>query len=286
MNEEDIIDEVIQKVVESAPHISSGLLHRREYVGEENPSEEKVMEADVWANEFLKEKITSINGVGEYASEEEHEITDCGSGLSVAIDPLDGSSNIPTNNLVGTIVGIYDGKLPCKGTSLVASFYVLYGPLTSVTVARNNQVDEFVVEERKGDKVELYKASEDIIVSDPKVYGFGGNKGWFDDFRKFEQDISEKYKLRYGGALVGDFNQMLHHGGVFGYPAKEDYKNGKYRLLFEGNPMAYIIKSAGGSSTDGEKSVLEVEAEELHQRTPFFAGHSKMIKEIEDLELK
>ena len=285
-DEERIVDEVIRKVAESAPHISSGLLHRREYVGEENPSEEDVMEADVWANEFLKEKITSIEGVGQYASEEEHEITDCGSGLSVAIDPLDGSSNIPTNNLVGTIVGIYEEEFPCKGTSLIASFYVLYGPLTSVTVARDGKVDEFVIEERKGDKVELYKASEDIKVSEPKIYGFGGNKGWFDNFRKLENEISEKYKLRYGGALVGDFNQMLHHGGVFGYPAKEDYENGKYRLIFEGNPMAYIIETAGGSSTNGEKSILEVEAKNLHQRTPFFAGHEELIEEIESLEVR
>lgn len=282
MEQEKVVDQVIEAVAESAPHITSGMMHRREYVGEENPSDEKMMEADVWANEFLKEKLTSIEGVGQYASEEEHEITECGEGLSVAVDPLDGSSNIPTNNLVGTIVGIYEEELPCSGENLVAAFYVLYGPLTTFTVARNGQVNEYVLEDSKSDEVELYRASEDIKVSGRNIYGFGGNKDWFDDFRELEDEMSKKYKLRYGGSLVGDFNQMLHHGGVFGYPAKQGYDEGKYRLLFEGNPMAFIAETAGGASSNGEKSILEVEAEELHQRVPFFAGHEDLVKEAVD----
>lgn len=279
---EEVVDEVIQKVAEAAPHISSGLMHRREYVGEENPSDEKMMEADVWANEFFKEKITSIEGVGQFASEEEHEVTECGEGLSVAIDPLDGSSNIPTNNLVGTIVGIYDKELPCSGENLVAAFYILYGPLTTVTVARDGQVDEFVIEESPGDEVDLYMASEDISIEGQNTYGFGGNKAWFEDFEALESELSDELKLRYGGSLVGDFNQMLHHGGVFGYPAKEEYENGKYRLLFEGNPMAFIAETAGGKASTGSGEIRNVEATEIHQRVPFFAGHTEIVDEIEE----
>ncbi|MFB6100739.1 MAG: class 1 fructose-bisphosphatase [Candidatus Nanohalobium sp.] len=282
MDNEEVVDQVIRSVAEAAPHITSGVMHRREYVGEENPSDEEVMEADVWANEFLKEKITAIEGVGEFASEEEEEVTRCGEGLSVAIDPLDGSSNIPTNNLVGTIVGIYDEELPCKGENLVAAFYVLYGPLTTFTVARGGEVNEYVLEESSGDDVELHLASEDVEISGKKTYGFGGNKDWFDEFRKMEDKISEKYKLRYGGSLVGDFNQMLHHGGVFGYPAKEGYENGKYRLMFEGNPMAFITEEAGGRASTGDERILEVEAEKVHQRIPFVAGHEDMVEEVEE----
>ncbi|QKQ98626.1 class 1 fructose-bisphosphatase [Candidatus Nanohaloarchaea archaeon] len=285
MEKEDVVDELIQKVAEAVPHISSGLMHRREYVGEENPSDEKMMEADVWANEFFKEKITSIEGVGQFASEEEHEVTDCGEGLSVAIDPLDGSSNIPTNNLVGTIVGIYDGVLPCSGEDLVAAFYILYGPLTTVTVARNGQVDEYVVEESSGDEVNLYLASEDVEIEGKKTYGFGGNKSWFESFEELEEEFSDEFKLRYGGSLVGDFNQMLHHGGVFGYPAKEGYDNGKYRILFEGNPMAFIAETAGSASSNGDRSVLDVQVDDIHQRTPFFAGHPDMVERIEERAL-
>ncbi|MFO7793732.1 MAG: class 1 fructose-bisphosphatase, partial [Candidatus Nanohaloarchaea archaeon] len=164
MSKEEVIGEVVHEVAEAAPHISSGLKRRREYVGEENPSGERQLEADVWANELLQELITSIEGVGEFASEENDEIIDCGEGLSVTIDPLDGSSNIPTNNLVGTIVGIYDGELPCKGENLVAAFYIVYGPLTTLMMARDGKVNEYVIEEVKGDQVELHLASEDIEI--------------------------------------------------------------------------------------------------------------------------
>lgn len=281
MNKDKVIDEVVQEVAEAAPHISSGLKRRREYVGEENPSGERQMEADVWANELLQELITSIEGVGEFASEENQDIIDCGEGLSVTIDPLDGSSNIPTNNLVGTIVGIYDEEIPCKGRNLVAAFYVVYGPLTTLMLARNGEVNEYVIEEVSGDRVELHLASEDLEIPEAYVYGFGGNKHWTEDFREFEENISKEYKLRYGGAFVGDINQTLHHGGLFGYPWREDAPNGKYRLLFECNPVAYIVETAGGASSDSEKSILDLEASELHQRAPFFAGEKELVRRVE-----
>ena len=281
MDKHEVAEQVFQAVAEAAPHIRSGLMHRREYVGEENPSNERQMEADVWANELLKEKITNIEGIGEIASEEEQEVIPCGEGLSVAMDPLDGSSNIPTNNLIGTIVGIYDKELPCKGENLVESFYVVYGPLISIMRAEKNQVNEYVLEEKTGDRVEPHLASEDVKLPEPYVYGFGGNKNWTKKFREFEDEISKNLKLRYGGALVGDVNQVIHQGGVFAYPKRTDAPNGKLRLLFEANPIAYIFQNAGGSSTDGENNILEIEAEELHQRTPLFIGNKELIEKAE-----
>ena len=282
MDKEEVVEEVFESVAEVTPHIRSGMLHRREYVGEENPSNERQMEADVWANEFLKEKITSIEGVGEFASEEEEEVTDCGEGLSVAIDPLDGSSNIPTNNLVGTIVGIYDEELPCKGENIVSAFYVVFGPLVTIMRSDGDEVNEYIVEEKSGDQVEIHLASEDIELPDPYVYGFGGNKNWTEEFKEFEDEVSEDLKLRYGGAFVGDINQTIHYGGIFAYPHRTDAPEGKYRLMFECNPVAFIVEAAGGSSTNAEKSVLEVEAEELHQREPFFAGNTELIEKVEE----
>ena len=282
MYKQEVADQVYEEVAELTPHIRSGLLHRREYVGEENPSDEKQMEADIWANEFLKQEITSIEGVGEFASEEEENIINCGEGLSVTIDPLDGSSNIPTNNLVGTIVGIYDEELPCKGENLISAFYVVYGPLITVMKAEDNQVNEYIVEEKPGDQVETYMASENIEMPEPHVYGFGGNKNWTEDMKQFESKISDELKLRYGGAFVGDINQTIHQGGVFGYPHRTDALDGKYRLLFECSPVAYIVEAAGGASTNTEKSILNVEAEEIHQREPFFAGDTDIIDEVED----
>ncbi|MFQ3275573.1 MAG: fructose-1,6-bisphosphatase I [Candidatus Nanohaloarchaea archaeon] len=281
MNEE-VVQEVFETVAQVAPHISSGLLKRREYVGEENPSNEKQLEADVWANEFLKEEITSIEGVGQFASEEERHITDCGEGVSVAIDPLDGSSNIPTNNLVGTIVGIYNEELPCKGRNLISAFYIVYGPLMTATKAEDGQVNEYVIEQDRNDQVDIHLASEDIELLEPYVYGIGGNKSWTEDMKDFEDDLSDELKLRYGGALVGDVNQVIHQGGIFSYPNRTDAPEGKLRLLFECNPIAFIAENAGGSSTDRERSILDVEAEELHQRTPFFVGNSELVQRVEE----
>ncbi|MFB6242360.1 MAG: class 1 fructose-bisphosphatase [Candidatus Nanosalina sp.] len=282
MNHEEIVEEVFQAVAEAAPHIRSGLLHRREYVGEENPSDEEQREADVWANELLQEQITNVEGVGELASEEEEEVIQCGEGLSVAMDPLDGSSNIPTNNLIGTIIGIYDGELPCSGENMISSFYVVYGPLISIMRVEDGQVNEYVLEEKSGDRVEPHLASENIELPEPYVYGFGGNKNWTEDFREFESEISEELKLRYGGSLVGDVNQVLHQGGIFAYPKRTDAPNGKLRLMFEANPIAYIFKHAGGASTNGDKSILQVEAEEIHQRTPLFLGNQELIDKVEE----
>jgi fructose-1,6-bisphosphatase I len=278
---EEVVQEVFEAVARVAPHISSGLLKRREYVGEENPSDEKQLEADVWANEFLKEEITSIEGVGQFASEEEEQITECGDGVSVAIDPLDGSSNIPTNNLVGTIVGIYDEDLPTKGRNLVSAFYVVYGPLMTIMKAENGRVDEYVIEQDRNDQVEIHLASEDIEIPDPYVYGIGGNKNWTEELKEFESEISEELKLRYGGALVGDVNQVIHQGGLFSYPHRTDAPEGKLRLLFECSPVAFIAETAGGSSSNGEKSILDIKAEELHQRVPFFVGNDVLIDRVE-----
>lgn len=282
MDEQEVVDKIFHAVAETAPHISSGMLHRREYVGEDNPSNEEQLEADVWANELLKEKITSIDGVGQFASEEEHEITDGGEGLAVTVDPLDGSSNIPTNNLVGTIVGVYDGQLPCKGEKLVASFYIVFGPLTTAVKA-DSSVSEYVIEEVSGDKVKIHEVGKDLKIQGPRIYGFGGgDPDWTEGFKEFADEIRQELKLRYGGALVGDVNQIVHYGGIFAYPGLRNRPEGKLRLVFEGCPMAYILESMDGASSNGEKSILEVEPEGLHQRTPLYLGNSELIERLED----
>lgn len=278
-SQESVTDEIIETVAKSTSEIRSGMVERRGYADTDNSSGEDQLEADVWANQLLRDRITSIEGVGELVSEEEKEIIDCGAGLSVAMDPLDGSSNIPANNIVGTIVGIYDEGLPCSGENLITAFYVVYGPLTTLTVARQGEVTQYAVEAE--DELKLHKAAENVSLEGEKIYGFGGNTGWFSEFRDMEDEISKKHKLRYGGALVGDFNQLLQYGGVFGYPAKEGYDNGKYRILYEGNPIAYIAETAGGASTDGKRSVLKTEVNEIHQRTPFVVGTPKLVEEVE-----
>ncbi|MFB6283016.1 MAG: class 1 fructose-bisphosphatase [Halobacteria archaeon] len=279
MSSEKTVETVIDAVTEAAPEIQAGLPGKRDYVEEDNPSGEDVLEADVWANGILRERITEIEGVGGYASEEDEEVTDCGDGYSVTVDPLDGSSNIPSNNIVGTILGIYDGSLPAKGNELVTSLYVVYGPLTSMVVADDDTVDIYVVTEEG-----RHLAEEDISIPDPSVYGFGGRRPkWTEGFREFAKVIEDELKLRYGGSMVGDVNQVINYGGIFSYPALSDRPEGKLRMQFEANPMAYIFENAGGASSDGKQSLLDAGAEELHQRTPVHLGNEELIEKLEKI---
>ena len=129
------VEAVLDVVAEAAPEIRAGLPGRRRKSDEENPSGEVVTAADVWADELLGDRVGAVDGVGTYASEEREATVDTGSGLSVACDPLDGSSNLQSNNPMGTIVGVYDAPLPAEGRDLVGAAYVLYGPITTMTAA-------------------------------------------------------------------------------------------------------------------------------------------------------
>ncbi|EFW90296.1 fructose-1,6-bisphosphatase [Haladaptatus paucihalophilus DX253] len=274
----ETVDTILATVAAAAPEIRGGLTGRRRKADEENPSGEIQMAADVWADEHLEAELTAIEGVGEFASEEREHVVDCGEGLSVAIDPLDGSSNLKSNNSMGTIVGIYDVPLPAKGTDLVASAFVLFGPITTMMVARDGSVTEYVIEDG-----EQRVVTEDVTLpDDPTVYGFGGRvPDWPEAFTAYARDVEDELKLRYGGAMIGDVNQVLTYGGVFAYPGLESRPEGKLRLQFEGNPMAYIIESAGGRSSDGEQSILDVTPEELHQRVPLHIGNAELIDRLE-----
>ncbi|WP_266077511.1 class 1 fructose-bisphosphatase [Haladaptatus caseinilyticus] len=274
----ETLDKIIDVVAASAPDIRGGLAGRRRKADEENPSGETQMAADVWADEYLESELTAIEGVGEFASEEREDVIDCGEGLSVAIDPLDGSSNIKSNNSMGTIVGVYDAPLPASGRDLVASAYVLFGPITTMVVARAGTVTEYVVEDGN-----LRPVKKDLTLPhDPVVYGFGGRvPDWTDGFADYVDEIEDELKLRYGGAMIGDINQVLTYGGVFAYPGLQSRPEGKLRLQFEGNPMAYILESAGGRSSDGEQSLLDVEPESLHQRVPVHLGNDDLIDRLE-----
>ena len=276
---DETVEAVLDVVAETAPEIRGGLPGRRTRADEENPSGESVMEADVWADELLAERIAGIEGVGTYASEERQGTVEAGSGLSVACDPLDGSSNLKSNNSMGTIVGIYDAPLPAEGRDLVAAAYVLYGPITTVMAAVDGHVTESVIEDDGTRRV----VDDDVTLpDDPTVYGFGGRvPDWTDAFADYAHEIEDELKLRYGGAMIGDVNQVMTYGGVFAYPELDSRPEGKLRLQFEGNPIGYVVESAGGRSSDGERSLLAVEATDLHQRTPVYVGNEELIERRE-----
>ena len=275
----DTVEAVLDTLAETAPEIRGGLVGRREYQDGENPSGETQLAADVHADRLLEERLLAIDGIGSYASEERDEVIEDGSGLAVAVDPLDGSSNIKPNNSMGTIVGVYDAPLPASGHDLVAAVYTLYGPITTMMAAVDGETTEYVVEDG-----ERHVATEGVELPDePTVYGFGGRvPDWTPAFTEYAREIEGELKLRYGGAMIGDVNQVLTYGGIFAYPALESNPDGKLRLQFEANPMAAIVEAAGGASSDGERSLLDVEPDDLHDRVPVHLGNRDLIDRLED----
>ncbi|WP_254767635.1 class 1 fructose-bisphosphatase [Salinilacihabitans rarus] len=275
------VDAVVSTVARSATEIRRGLVGRRGDVDEENPSGETQAEADLWADDLLAERLTAIDGVAEYASEERPEVVDAGNGrFGVAVDPLDGSSNLKSNNTMGTIFGVYDAPLPASGRDLVAGGYVLYGPITTMAVADDDGVRKYELTDEGASLVE----ADVTLPDDPLVYGFGGRvPDWPEDFRRYAREVESdpEMKLRYGGAMIADVNQVLTYGGTFAYPGLESAPNGKLRLQFEGNPIGYVIEQAGGRSSNGERSLLDVEPTELHQRTPLHVGNESLIDLLE-----
>ncbi|SEQ48247.1 class 1 fructose-bisphosphatase [Natrinema salaciae] len=279
-----VVEAVVATIGRSATEIRQGLIGRRGTVAEENPSGETQAEADVWADEVLGDRIAGIDGVGQYASEERATVVDCGddpassAAYAVAVDPLDGSSNLKSNNTMGTIFGVYDAALPARGDTLVAAGFVLYGPITTMVIATDETVTEY--ELSGGERTVIER--DLTLPADPVVYGFGGRvPDWPDDFREYAREIESELKLRYGGALIGDVNQVLTYGGTFGYPALESRPEGKLRLQFEGNPIGYVVERAGGRSSNGTQSLLAVEPDALHERTPLHVGTDALIDRLE-----
>ncbi|VTT86500.1 Fructose-1,6-bisphosphatase, type I [Halorubrum sp. DM2] len=286
---------VFDAVAATAPEIRAALPGRRVESGTENASGESVLAGDLYADELLGDAITAIDGVGSFVSEERETAVDAGGPVggdgtgetaggpyAVAIDPLDGSSNLRSNNAMGTVVGIYDAPLPATGRDLVAAGYVLYGPITTMVVADDAGVREEVIERDGDGGIERSVVEADLsLPDDPLVYGFGGRvPDWPDAFTAYARDIEDELKLRYGGAMVGDVNQVLTYGGIFAYPALESAPEGKLRLSFEANPIAYIVERAGGAATDGERDILDVEPDGVHDRVPLYVGNEALVERL------
>jgi len=274
------LDEIERAVRDTAHYVSTNLANYAHRSAGENPSGEQQVGGDVWADDLFFDAFSAIEGVGGYASEERDEIVDLGDGYSVAIDPLDGSSNLASNNSVGTIVGVYDSELPATGRTLVASMMVLYGPYTTLTVARQDRdiVQEYLLRDGHSERWGTFTQPDD-----PTVLGMAGKWSQRSDaMNELAQEFSRELKPRYGGATVADLAQVLEYGGLFGYPATEKYPDGKLRIHFEAAPLAYLVEAAGGASSDGSQSLLDVDPDEIHGRTPTFLGNESLIERLED----
>src|SRR5205823_2707852 len=232
-------------------------------------------------NDLFVEMLGKSKLVSQVASEEMGAVKDVGRGrFSVVLDPLDGSSNVKSNNIFGTIFGIFDGKrLPARGSDLFAAGYLIYGPATTLVYATERGVHEFV--QGGGGRPEEFSLIQEGLRLPPKgkLYGVGGHREkWIPEVKGFIGDLErELLNLRYGGSFVGDFNQILHYGGFFAYPAQVDKPRGKYRLHFESNPIAFITEAAGGAGTTGKERILDVAATGIDQTVPTYVGNRDLV---------
>ncbi|MFH0860910.1 MAG: class 1 fructose-bisphosphatase [Candidatus Altiarchaeota archaeon] len=285
---DDDVAKIVLAVADITDTIHAELPHRRGKAGSENIYGEEQKALDVWTNDVLADALLKTGLVKTVISEELGEPLQNPDGTgsyTVTMDPLDGSSNIESNNLFGTIIGIHKEKdLLVPGKKQVCAFYNLYGPINTLVYCAGKGVHEFV-KGRKGSKDFLLGRESMKLPDTGKLYGPGGlPKKWTPRFKTFvDWLVSEGKKLRYGGAFVGDFNQVLIYGGFFGYPELVDKPEGKLRLVIECNPMSYIMENAGGKSSNGFKSILEIKPEHVDQRVPVYVGNKDIISKLEEI---
>jgi fructose-1,6-bisphosphatase I len=272
--------------------------------GDTNIQGEDQQKLDVYANEKFIQTLTNRNIVCGIASEEEDDFITINSQdennqnkYVVLIDPLDGSSNIDVNVSVGTIFSIYTRVTPIgtpvtledflqKGNQQVAAGYIIYGTSTMLVYTTGVGVNGFTLNPAIG---AFYLSHPDMqFPEDGNIYSVNeGNYIHFPqgvkDYIKYCQmeEGNRPYTSRYIGSLVSDFHRNMIKGGIYIYPNTSKNPDGKLRLLYECNPMAFIAEQANGKASDGFTRVLDLQPTELHQRVPFFCGSEIMVKEAE-----
>ncbi len=267
---------------EQGKTIKNGFLRSQDKAGTKNIYGEEQMALDKWADDVLINGLKKTRLVRYIATEEQPgiiEIENPKNNFGVVIDPLDGSSLIDVNLAVGTIIGIYPGNVLAPGNTMIAAMYILYGPLTTLTLTTGNGVHDFVMDE----KGVFTLTQRDIKIPDGKLYAPGAlRKDYLPMHAKFIDNLeAEGYKLRFSGSFVADMHQILHKGGVFTYPGFRGKEKGKLRLLFEANPMGKIITDAGGAISNGKINILSVKPKAIDDLTPIYAGGKKEIEMAE-----
>ena len=269
--------------------------------GAENESGDDVKKLDIFANEKFIECLSNSGECCGIASEENEDIIILPetegkeSKYVLVMDPLDGSSNIDVNVSVGTIFGIYrrisdSSKAPNKadflqkGTDLVAAGYVLYGTSTILVYSTGRGANGFTLDPSIG---EFCLSHRDMKIPNKGMY-YSVNQGYYLKFdvemRRYIDYCSDlNLRLRYIGSMVSDIHRILFQGGIFLYPNTRKYPLGKLRLLYECNPMAFIVEQAGGKAINCSlERILELKVSSLHQRSSVVIGSPAMIDEMEE----
>lgn len=283
----------------------AGLVDITGAYGETNVQGEDQQKLDVLANELFIETLINREIVCGIASEEEDDfITVKGHNENhdnkyvVLMDPLDGSSNIDVNVSVGTIFSIYRRITPAgepvqlkdflqPGHQQVAAGYIIYGTSTMLVYTTGHGVNGFTLNPAIG----TYYLSHPNMQFPESGRIYSVNEGNYIHFpigvKKYikycqEEEGDRPYTSRYIGSLVSDIHRNMIKGGIYMYPKSSKAEKGKLRLLYECNPMAFIVEQAGGKASDGYQRIMDIEPTELHERVPFFCGSKKMVEKAEE----
>lgn len=274
-------------------------------VGAQNVQGEEQKKLDVYANKIFINALKARNEVCGIASEEEEETiifeNEVGKNgkYIVLIDPIDGSSNIEVNVSIGTVFAIYRRISPIgttavledflqKGRHQVAAGYVIFGSSTMLVFTTGNGVNGFTLDPSIG---VFYLSHPNMTIPNMgNIYSVNeGNYVYFSDSMKayinyckeIEAATNRPYTGRYIGSMIADLHRNFLKGGIYLYPDSAKAPNGKLRLLYECNPMAFLIEQAGGKATDGQQAILDKAPTEIHERTPFYAGSIEMVEQLE-----
>jgi len=275
--------------------------------GVENIQGETQQKLDLYANDVFKSALEARGEVCGIASEEEDNFVtfDSDRGVNskyvVLMDPLDGSTNIDVNVSVGTIFSIYK-RVSQVGTPVtiddflqpgikqVAAGYVIYGSSTMLVYTTGNGVHGFTCDPSLGvfylshENMQTPKTGNCYSINEGNYLKFPlGVKKYIKFCQEIEPEDNRPYTSRYIGSLVADFHRNLLKGGIFIYPSTAQAPNGKLRLLYESNPIAFLAEQSGGRATDGFQRIMEIQPTELHQRVPFFCGSTEMVKDAEKM---
>lgn len=259
--------------------------HLREKVSEaENKYGEAQKALDLWANDVLCKTMLETRDVKLIFSEElKTPMQGNPDGkYIITLDPLDGSSNIESKNIFGSILGVYE-NVPTKGREIKAAAIVVYGPVFSMVYSAGEGVHELEKDYGKYGFSQFEELHKNMKIPDtPKVYGVGGNHlDWKDEFVEYVDYLSQRLTLRYSGAFVADFMQILHRGGIFAYPNLKSAPQGKLRLLYECVPLSFIMEQAGGLSWDGRNgSILDAPIIDMDARVGLYIGNEELIRLI------
>jgi fructose-1,6-bisphosphatase I len=270
----------------------AGLIDIMGSMGSQNSGGEQQQKLDVLANIRFTRALTKGGEVCALISEETESFVDLNNDgkYVIAIDPLDGSSNIDVNVSIGTIFSIYRRKsavgLPINdedilqtGDEQVAAGYILYGSSTMLVYTTGHGVNGFTYEATLG---EYFLSHPDMTIPESgKIYSIneGSANSFSDGVKSYIQYCKDtNYTARYIGSLVADFHRNLLKGGIYIYPATAKDTNGKLRLMYECNALSFIAEQAGGKASNGKGRIMEIKPKDLHQRTPFYVGSLKMVE--------